>query len=141
MTNKFAPRKFLSLLTVAMMATSSLAQAGDEVDKTGTNPVNFQREIRLYNEYTWLNTAGDGNQNLTTLEYRTPFLDGKWQWRLRAKYNSLNADLNNDGIDDVDESGLGDWDMRFLITRRLGRKSSLNSGNTCCWRSFCVIFA
>jgi hypothetical protein len=83
-------------------------------DKTGTNPVNFQREIRFYNEYSWLNTEGDGTQNLTTAEFRTPIAGGKWQWRLRTRYNAIEADLNDDGIDDLDESGMGDTDMRFL---------------------------
>ncbi len=83
-------------------------------DKTGTNPVNFQRDIRVYNEFSWLNAAGDGDQNLTTVEFRTPFLDGKWQWRVRARFNSLSADTNDDGVDDIDESGVGDTDMRFL---------------------------
>lgn len=118
---KLGPIVFSSLLAVLWMATT--VQAMDETDKTGTNPVNFQREIRLYSEYTWLNTSGDGNQNLTTLEYRTPFLDGKWQWRLRAKYNSLSADINNDGSDDIDESGMGDWDMRFLTVPILDMKN------------------
>lgn len=90
------------------------AQAAMKKDKTGTNPVNFQREIRLYNEFTWLNTAGDGTQNVTTVEFRTPFLDGKWQYRLRARYSAIEADLNNNGIDDIDDSGVGDIDMRFL---------------------------
>ncbi len=89
-------------------------QAEMDKDKTGTNPVNFQKELRLYNEYSWLNTEGDGNSNLTTLEFRTPFLKGKWQWRVRAKYNAVKADTNDDGTDDIDESGLGDIDMRFL---------------------------
>jgi hypothetical protein len=86
----------------------------DKSDKTGTNPINFQRDIRVYNEYSWLNTEGDGNQNLTTLEFRTPFADGKWQFRTRARFNSIKADLNNDGSDDIDESGIGDIDMRVL---------------------------
>ena len=55
----------------------------DKNDKSGTNPINFQRDLRIYNEYLWLNTAGDGNQNVTTLEFRTPFADGKWQFRTR----------------------------------------------------------
>jgi len=88
-------------------------------DKTGTNPVNFQREVRLYNEYLWLNTAGDGNQNVITTEFRAPIFDGKWQWRIKARYNILSADFNNDGIDDVDESGIGDLDMRFLTVFNL----------------------
>ena len=65
-------------------------------------------------DFSKLSTKGDGTQNVTTLEFRTPFAEGKWQWRLRARYNSTKADLNDDGDDDVDESGLGDSDMRFL---------------------------
>ena len=110
----------LSLVALVAFSTNSFAddlaqkEATNKNDKTGTNPVNFQRDLRFYNEYSWLNTAGDGNQNLTTMEFRTPFADGKWQWRIRARYNSIDADLNDDGIDDIDESGLGDTDMRFL---------------------------
>ncbi|MFT7459973.1 MAG: hypothetical protein ACI909_002661 [Planctomycetota bacterium] len=83
-------------------------------DNTGTDPLNFSKDFRVYNEFSWLNTSGDGSQNMTTFEYRTPILDGKWQWRVRARANSLSADFNNDGLDDVDDSGIGDVDMRFL---------------------------
>ena len=107
-------------LAVALFSQVALAQEAEDAkaaakaDKTGTNPINFQNEFRLYNEYSWLNTAGDGNQNLTTLEFRTPFLDGKWQWRVRARYNAIKADINNDGIDEIDESGFGDMDKTEL---------------------------
>lgn len=110
----------LSLVALVAFSANSFAddlaqeEATDKNDKTGTNPVNFQRDIRLYNEYSWLNTAGDGSQNVTTLEFRSPFADGKWQFRMRARYNSIEADLNDDGIDDIDESGVGDTDIRFL---------------------------
>jgi hypothetical protein len=83
-------------------------------DKTGTNPVNFTNDFRVYNEYLWLNTPGDSVQNVTTMEYRTPFADGKWQFRTRVRGVSLNSDLNDDGIDEIDDSGLGDIDFRFL---------------------------
>jgi hypothetical protein len=106
------------ILTIGFISTGVQAeedkQAAAKADKTGTNPINFQREIRLYNEFSWLNAAGDGHQNLTTVEFRTPFLEGKWQWRIRARYNLIEADFNNDGIDEVDDSGFGDMDMRFL---------------------------
>ena len=55
--------------------------AGDTSDKSGTNPVNFQRDLRFYNEYSWLNTAGDGNQNALTMEYRQPLFDGEFVLR------------------------------------------------------------
>ena len=106
------------ILTIGFISTGVQAeedkQAAAKADKTGTNPINFQREIRLYNEFSWLNAAGDGHQNLTTVEFRTPFLEGKWQWRIRARYNLVEADFNDDGIDEVDDSGFGDMDMRFL---------------------------
>ncbi len=89
-------------------------QESDTEDNTGTNPIKFARDLRVYNEYSWLNTPGDGSQNLTTMEFRTPFADGKWQWRVRARHNSLKADLNDNGNNDIDKSGAGDIDMRFL---------------------------
>jgi hypothetical protein len=85
-----------------------------KADKTGTNPINFTFDARLYNEYQWLNTEGDGNQNITTLEFRAPLLDGKLQFRVKARYLDINADLNDDGTDDLDDSGFGDTDIRFL---------------------------
>lgn len=119
--------KILSKLSLVLMTTVTLTLASTNIlaqsenleeklkkDKTGTNPVNFSREFRIYNEFTELNTEGDGTQNVTTLEFRTPFADGKWQYRLRARFTSIKADLDGDGSDDVDENGLGDWDMRFL---------------------------
>lgn len=102
------------VLCIVFSSIGFAQEPDDEQDKTGTNPVNFQRELRVYNEFSWLNTAGDGTQDLTTVEFRSPFLGGKWQWRVRARYNLLSADLDNDGVDDIDESGLGDVDMRFL---------------------------
>jgi len=90
-------------------------------DQTGTNPINFTRDFRIYNEHSWLNTAGDGNQNLTTVDFRTPFAGGKWQWRVRARYNLIKADINNNGTDDIDESGFGDIDMRFLTVPYLNK--------------------
>jgi hypothetical protein len=116
-------RLFFGLILTLALSLGGMAfnvHAQDDVkgkmksDKTGTNPVNFQRESRLYNEYTWLNTEGDGDQNVTTFEFRTPFANGKWQFRMRARYNVLTADFNDDGVDDVDESGFGDMDVRFL---------------------------
>jgi len=97
-------------------------------DKTGTNPVNFQRESRLYNEYSWLNTEGDGDQDVTTFEFRTPFANGRWQFRMRARYNILTADFNDDGVNDVDESGFGDMDVRFITVPYLKGTNAIALG-------------
>jgi len=110
-------RIVLSLLfTMLSVNTFSSEQVKSplKTDKSGTNPINFQREARIYNEYSWLNTQGDGNQSFTTMEFRTPFAGGKWQFKLKAHYNSIEADLNNDGHDDINDSGIGDFDLRFL---------------------------
>lgn len=104
-----------AIALISSVALSPAAYAEEKSsDKTGTNPVNFSNDARLYNEYSWLNTEGDGTQNFSTAELRTSFFEGKWQWRVRAHYNAITADLNDDGTDDVDESGIGDTDMRFL---------------------------
>ena len=109
-----------NILSLGITTVSAQEQDQDQgKDNTGTNPVNFSRDIRAYNDFSKLNTEGDGTQNVTTLEFRTPFAEGKWQWRLRTRYNSTKADLNDDGDDDVDESGLGDSDMRFLTVVNL----------------------
>lgn len=89
-------------------------QAAMKADKTGTNPINFTYDARIYNEYQWLNTDGDGDQNITTLEFRAPIMDGKWQFRVKTRYQGIEADLNDDGKDDINESGWGDTDIRFL---------------------------
>jgi hypothetical protein len=48
-----------------------------------------------------------------TAEFRAPFASGKWQVRAKVRRVDLKADFNNDGIDDVDEGGFGDTDIRF----------------------------
>jgi len=98
----------------AEAVTEEEVKAKFEKDKTGTNPVNFTFDARLYNEYRWLNTAGDGGQNLTTFEFRAPFASGKWQFRGKIRAVDLKADFNDDGTDDVDEFGFGDIDLRFM---------------------------
>ncbi len=109
---------FAAFLMIALASTGVHAEDdgkdAQKGDKTGTNPVDFQREFRINNEYIWLNTAGDGSQHVTTAEFKTPILDGKWQLRVKTRFNSLTADINDDGTDDIDESGMGDTDIRFL---------------------------
>ncbi len=111
--------KLTAIAVLSMAAVTAYAQESQKQDTTGTNPINFSRDFRVYNEYSILNTEGDGTQNLATAELRLPFADGKWQWRMRARLNSIKADLNDDGNDDLDDSGIGDFDMRFLTVLKL----------------------
>ncbi|MCK5485880.1 MAG: hypothetical protein KAI86_06685, partial [Desulfobacterales bacterium] len=86
---------------------------------------NFTFDARLYNEYQWLNTAGDGGQNITTFEFRAPFADGKWQFRSKLRAVDLKADFNDDGTDDVDDFGFGDIDVRFMTIPYINMQKKL----------------
>ena len=124
-------RLFLIIAAVLYPAAPGVRAQEEDVkeklkaDKTGTNPINFTFDARLYNEFQWLNTAGDGEQNITTFEFRAPFASGKWQFRSKIRAVNLQADLNDDGIDDVDEFGLGDIDVRFMTVPYLNMKKKL----------------
>jgi hypothetical protein len=122
----------LALLMVVFMAVLSFSaqaeendQAAMKSDKTGTNPINFSNDFRIYNEYQWLNTAGDGYQNITTFQFQTPFMDGKWQFRIKTRAVSFQADMNNDGVDELDESGMGDTEIRFLTVPYLNMSKKM----------------
>ena len=95
------------LLVGVFLATPALAQMKDKSDKSGTNPVNFTNDVRLYHEYQELEGGGTGN--ITTFEGRTPVLGGKIQLRMRIPYKSLDNDRT------IDESDLGDINVRALI--------------------------
>jgi len=114
----------------AKAAATGDIKAEMKKDKTGTNPLNFTFDARLYNEFQWLNTAGDGDQNITTFEFRAPFAGGKWQFRSKLRAVNLEADLNDDGRDDVDECGFGDMDIRFMTIpyMNLAKKSAIALG-------------
>ncbi|WP_170354049.1 hypothetical protein [Ruegeria lacuscaerulensis] len=93
---------------------SEAEQASDEKfrskdDKTGTNPINFQKDVRLYHEYQDL--GGGNTGNVTTFEYRTPFAKGKWQFRIKIPHRSV--DVTGPGFF-FDEAGLGDINFRVL---------------------------
>ena len=103
-----------AFLSIPALAEDADLKAAMAKDKTGTNPVNFTHDFRLYNEFQFLNVAGDGFSNVTTLEYRHPLGDGKWQVRGRVRGVKIEADANNDGNDNLDEFGLGDIDLRIL---------------------------
>jgi hypothetical protein len=121
---KHIVKHLIYFLFIIIFTSSAYAQeeAAIKADKTGTNPVNFTNDFRLYNEYIWLNTRGDGYQNVTTMQYRTPFADGKWQFQAKIRSVGIKADINDDGRDDVDEWGFGDTDLRFLTVPYLNMK-------------------
>ena len=114
---KFIKTALAILVMVGSLSINALAQDAQDAmkkDKTGTNPINFTFDARLYNEYLWLNTEGDGHQNVSTFEFRAPTLGGKLQVRVKARYVDIAADVDDDGSDDISDSGLGDTDVRLL---------------------------
>ncbi len=110
------------LAALVSSGASAQSDAADGKDKTGTNPINFTHDFRIYHEFSELDTEGDGEQNVTTIEFRAPIADGDWQWRTRLRFNDIQADLNDDGNDDVDDNGVGVVDMRFLTVPYLNMK-------------------
>ena len=79
----------LSLASISSLWARDPERGGG--DKTGTNPINFTNDLRVYNEYQWLDTGSDLWANFTTLEFRTPFAHGKWQFRTRLRASALDV--------------------------------------------------
>ena len=106
----------LVVLVGTVLAIPSLAQVKDKSDKSGTNPVNFTNDLRLYHEYQDL--VGGGTGHITTFEGRIPVFGGKMQLRTRIPYTSLDNDST------IDESDLGDMNVRALIVPFLDLKKT-----------------
>jgi hypothetical protein len=117
----------IGLASTGVWAEDDIKEAM-KADKTGTNPMNFTFDARIYNEFRWLNTAGDGQQNVTTFEFRAPFAGGKWQVRSKLRTVDLQADFNDDGTDDADEFGFGDIDVRFMTIPYMSQKGAMALG-------------
>ena len=110
------------LLLAALVSSGVYAQEDQKADKTGTNPINFSHDFRVYHEAIKLEADGDGDQNITTVEFLAPIVNGDWQFRTRLRFNDIKADFNDDGDDEVDDSGVGVVDMRFLTVPYVNMK-------------------
>jgi hypothetical protein len=109
-------------------------------DNSGTNPVNFTYDFRVYSELAQLpNDAG--SSALTTAELRvplgrdiaylsddpeeSPFYDmgSRWQLRFRAKYKNLSLENPaNPPFGASEVSGIGDFDARLLWIASASKK-------------------
>ena len=114
----FVWKLLTALLVSALMAAPSFAQGDAKADKSGTNPINFTNDLRLYYEYQ--NLSAGGEVHIGTFEGRTPALDGKLQLRVRVPFKSLDIDS---GPISSSESGLGDINVRVLAVPFLNPKS------------------
>jgi hypothetical protein len=115
-------------------------------DNSGTNPVNFTYDFRVYSELAQLpNDAG--SSALTTAELRvplgrdiaylsddpeeSPFYDmgSRWQLRFRAKYKNLSLENPaNPPFGASEVSGIGDFDARLLWIASASKKMVIAAG-------------
>jgi len=110
-------------------------------DNTGTNPVNFTYDFRLYQEIQQFKDNG-GSQNKTYIEFRAPLgrdianvegheagqflwdMGSRWAVRFRGGYNTVN--FNDEANTTV--SGIGDFDARVLAIAYATKKFVIAPG-------------
>jgi len=131
-------------LWVVALAAPGLAQQ-DEKDDTGTNPINFTYDARLYMEMSGL-PSDAGSLITTTYEFRAPLgrtlsnltnqgagifndLGDRFALRLKTRHKSvnLNADSERSGAN-TNFSGIGDLDVRLLAVPYMKQKFAIAGG-------------
>jgi hypothetical protein len=88
--------------TAQPQTRSATPKGAAKEDKSGTNPLNFQSEFRLFNEVQLL--QGRGYQNFTTPQYVLPF-SGNFALRMRLPF------VGND-VTGANEYGVGDINLK-----------------------------
>jgi hypothetical protein len=122
-------KKIIFILALLLLVSPAMAQEAEK-DNTGTNPVNFTNDLRIYHNFSELNTAGDGSANTTTVQFRTPFADGKWQLQMKLPFVAKEIDLTGNGVNNIDDSGVGNLSVRFLTVPilKMEKKFALATG-------------
>jgi len=122
-------KRIIVALALLLLVTPAIAQE-EKKDNTGTNPINFTNDLRIYHNFSTLNTLGDGTANTTTAQFRTPFADGKWQLQLKMPYVTNEIDSTGNGVNNIDESGIGNLSVRFLTVPilKMRKKFALATG-------------
>ena len=128
-------------LLLAVLATPGLAQE-EEKDNTGTNPINFTYDARFYTEMSWL-TPTDASLINSSFELRMPLgrtmsnltnqklgifndLGSRHALRFKTRYKSLNVVDEQGG--NVNISGIGDLDLRYLTIPHVTNKFGIATG-------------
>ena len=123
-------KKLGILFAVLLLVSPAMAQE-KEKDNTGTNPINFTNDLRIYHNFSELNTIGDGSANTTTMQFRTPFADGKWQFQMKMPFVvDKEIDLTGNGVNNIDDVGVGNLSLRFLTVPilKMEKKFALATG-------------
>ncbi|MHC4798002.1 MAG: hypothetical protein ACYTF1_15285 [Planctomycetota bacterium] len=118
-------------ITVLLLAASTTFAQEKKKDNTGTNPVNFTYDYRLYTEMRQFKNDG-GSLIKHTMEFRAPLgsnianlkgqeegfyreLGSRFALRFRAYYNSMSVgNQEGDPFASNNVSGIGDYDARIL---------------------------
>ena len=121
--------KILSLFLLVAIAASAVAQDEEpkKKDNSGTNPINFTYDYRLFWEMQQFKDDG-GSLNKRVMEFRAPLgrdmsnvlggndffnsMGSRFAVRLRAYYNTLS--LNQPDGTTTTTSGIGDFDARII---------------------------
>ena len=135
-------RTQLTMLGIACwLVLGGIATAQE--DNTGTNPVNFTYDFRLFTEMVSL-PSDDSSLITSTIEFRWPFgrdvanlkgvgagspyhdMGQRFGMRIRARHSNLSVDLPGAGT--YSASGIGDFDARLLYLPYIGKKTILAVG-------------
>ena len=123
-------KRFIIALALLLLVSPAMAQE-EKKDNTGTNPINFTNDLRIYHNFSDLNSAGDGEANTSTIQFRTPFADGKWQLQMKMPFAvSKEVDTNGNGVNNIDDIGPGNLSVRFLTVPilKMEKKFALATG-------------
>jgi hypothetical protein len=118
--------RILAAIVLVAITIPALAQEATGKDDSGTNPLNFTYDFRIYMELQEFNAEGDNGAGLLTFEYRFP-LANKWQFRTRLRGVSQSLDPEGDGSSET-TTGIGDFDARVIYVARATKKRAVAVG-------------
>lgn len=115
-------RLFITLLILSLFASVSKSFAQEAKDNSGTNPVNFTYDFRMWMEVE--NLEGDNSFTKTAFEYRAPLSK-----KVAARFRGYKIDLSmGSGANASTTSGFGDMDARVLWVPKTSKKGALAFG-------------
>jgi hypothetical protein len=137
------PKHAFALVMAVLVVAGLTVPVRAQQDNTGTNPVNFTYDFRLYAEMASL-PQDDGSLITNTIEFRWPFgrdvanlkgestdspfydMGKRFGMRFRARYSDLSLDVPGAGTSSV--SGIGDFDARLLYLPFVSPKTIIALG-------------
>jgi hypothetical protein len=129
------PGSFVWIVFALAMCFGGFAAAEEEKkDSTGTNPINFTNDFRIYVEHQDLNVGGDSGGQVMTFEFRKPIFED-YQIRTRIRGVSRSIDANEDGIPEANSTAVGDMDVRLLTVPYQKGKNAVAIGLESFWNT------